>query len=608
MVKSGLRHPIDTVLENRSWMGDDTTHSSASKTDDDEFRMELERLHLSEREVSQEIVRAMEAFQYAKPQKAAIVSTNVGAQDTASREALDARNSPSPSCPSDEVSGDHQSRSTVYDDEREQPPAVISPRTPRASNTEQEHSSADSTETSSGMRRVYDDPTADLLTADEQGSLKPDLTNATPYEALEDGEAASEYSQAEEKVERHIATSPWEDKSQVDLESGNRDIFEEESFWDHGLWKTPENSRHERTHGEEWSESEYTEGERSSHRPDSRDLAQLYLPSLIPPPTDANDKIEVESQSQSMSESESERDTMSAFQDEIEPVYWDINKEPHEILEEQLDSQHSRTFHQQEEKETTKATHQSNEDESSSDEEKEKGSCCRGWCNWWRLLLIAVHTILIVAGIIILAKFLESRRSRDEVMYPAPGNDECSFANEDFLLMNTSSITSGTTLGATADTVPCSPESVNGVWYYTIGTGEQMVVTANGENEFRPQISILSGSCERLQCEDMYGDATDSSTSSSVFWFSDPEKTYHILIHGQPAGNFSLVSGSNGWMDPAGKIPIRYQTEQSSRNTTLIIVGVVTGSTCVLFALIAWRWRRLKRSKGNQPKESSTEQ
>ncbi|KAL3907058.1 MAG: hypothetical protein SGILL_009026 [Bacillariaceae sp.] len=616
-------HPIHSVLENRSWNDDDNddnaTHSSASKTDDDEFRMELERLNLSEREVSQEIKRAMQAFQYttvnsSTARKSASVSSGkallaggVGAKEDLAVSSIDSRNSPTPSCPSDEGSGGQGSRSTVYEDQREQPSPVLSPRTPRASNANPEqHYFSDSTTTSSGMQQVYDDPSADLMTLDEHGSLKPDLTNTTPYETLEDEQDVSSQpsSHAKEDIERHVATSPWEDKTEVDLESGNRDLFEEESFWDDGLWKTPENSRHERTG--EWSESEYTEEEGSIRRPNTKDLEQLFIPSLKPPPTDTIDEeMEEESQPlQSMSESESERDTMSAFQDEIEPAYWDINKEPHEILEDQLDSQHTRTAFQQQtmEQETATTKRQSKEEpESSDEEEKEMGSCCDGWCTWWRLILIAVHAIFFVAGIIVLVKFLKTRRSNEESKYPAPSNDVCSLANNDFLVDDTSTIVAGTTLGATANAVPCLKEPVNGVWYNAIGTGEEMVASANSQSDFQPQITILSGSCESLQCEEMYDDATDSSGSSSVLWFSEAETTYRILVHGQPAGNFSLgltdATESDEWLDPAGRIPIQYQTETLSKSRTWIIVGVVTGSTCILFALIAWRWRKLKGSK-----------
>jgi hypothetical protein len=513
-------------------MGDDNaTHSSACRTDDDEFRAELERLNLSEREVSKEIARAIEAFQCAKKsQQSDNFRRDFSVDDSnTSIASKDTRESSPSSFPSDEACG-----SIIYE-QREPPPEITTPRTPRTSNMEQ-HSTSDSTATSSGMQFVYDDPSADLLTADEHGSLQPDVASKSLVESMDVQERVISQTKEGKPAESTSEIRQCEATSQTDIERGIQDIFEEESFWGDGLWKTPviENSK---PNDKEWSKStseEAAEKRSVTSRPNAKDLAQLYLPDLKPR-QDKQANLEVKSQSMS----ESEGDVTSNFQDEIESAYWDIKKEPREILEDQLDSQHSRTVRISVIDTTIKEEPQK-EKESPSDE-GERDKCLQRYCSFWRVFLVAVHVILFSIGAIVISKYLKNSRAKNAMIHPEPSHDECSLANHDHLLLTEmNDAVFGTTKGATNDTVICLHKIVSGIWYNTIGTGEQMVITASGELDVDPKVMVLSGPCGNLHCEGMSPNEKFLSFTSSVVWFSEADLLYHILVFGEEAGDFSI--------------------------------------------------------------------
>lgn len=87
-----------------------------------------------------------------------------------------------------------------------------------------------------------------------------------------------------------------------------------------------------------------------------------------------------------------------------------------------------------------------------------------------------------------------------------------------------------------------------GVWYYTIGTGGEMMAHTCLDTEFNSKISIFRGACDKPVCIEANDDFCGSGTSqSAVSWSSDYGELYYILVTGNPDfqnGSFNIVIGS----------------------------------------------------------------
>jgi hypothetical protein len=128
------------------------------------------------------------------------------------------------------------------------------------------------------------------------------------------------------------------------------------------------------------------------------------------------------------------------------------------------------------------------------------------------------------------------------------GNDFCA----DAIAVGVPSSTSGTTVGATIDTVPfcgTSTGTAPGVWYSVTGTGNTMTATTcNAGTAYDTKISVYCGNCANtagLTC--VAGNDDFCGLQSSVSWCSQSGATYLILVHGfgTATGAFQLDVSSN---------------------------------------------------------------
>jgi hypothetical protein len=548
-------HPIEAVLESRSWMVDDG-NSLGNKTEDDEFRKELERLNLSEEEVAREILAAMELFQEATEKKELSKrETSLIRMSYLDLVENGTRDSPNSTCPSDEACTSDPYR--AHDDSRDPPGAVQHLRERDHQRTE--GISTDSTETSSGMHfETYEDPTAELMTVDDHGSLK---TNSPGTEIEKQCSAIEEISHqgktsSTQDEENSTPIKVWDETGGTDVEKGNKDIFEVESFWEHGLWKSPNveintksnlrpvvteegESDHARKVGDQFMD-EYEDSNHTRSIPTRRKygaLEKLFLPDLRTPTEEETSNAQNIAVPSSNSK-ESDDDGLSAFQDDLASAYWNSRQESYEMREIQsfkptqtglmrtpmaiasVVSPHVYSFgndHNQQPKRESR----------------------------YRFLLsfavLFIHAVLIVTGIVLLSGYLSSRQSIPESSHPAPANNHC--ATADFLLDDPVDAVHGTTLGAFKTSHPCMKEEMAGVWYSLVGTGQQIVVSVEAETFTPFDILVFSGPCSQLRCEGdslKIRDDKGSSPTASVVWPSKTGDLYHVLVSALHQGNFSL--------------------------------------------------------------------
>jgi hypothetical protein len=88
-----------------------------------------------------------------------------------------------------------------------------------------------------------------------------------------------------------------------------------------------------------------------------------------------------------------------------------------------------------------------------------------------------------------------------------------------------------------------------GVWYYTIGTGGEMMAHTCQNTTFDSKITIFEGDCDKPLCIEANDNQCGSTGSlSAVSWQSVFQKRYQILVLGEPdfvgSGNFELALAS----------------------------------------------------------------
>ncbi|KAG7348500.1 hypothetical protein IV203_017205 [Nitzschia inconspicua] len=534
------KHPIEAVMETRSWMDDDG-NSLGDMTDDDEFRKELERLNLSEEQVARDIRAAMALFQEATAKKelskretSLIRMSYLDMVENGST-----RDSSKSTCPSDEA----------YASDPET--AALDTREPQTVAQQRNESDYQRTIDSTENFEIYEDPTAELWTLDGHESLKTANSRKTVSENhSNDPEGLNDTRCFSPQVQQKSdAISDWNEASRDDVESGSsRDIFEEASFWDGGLWKSPfieqitkkESKPTENVPNEDSShmpkEEFFDEYEDSNHtRALSKSkkygvLEKLFLPDLRTPTEDGTD--DVPNQTEEISQEAGDQ-IISSFQDNFELSYWEARQESYEMRE--IHFSRPPLTRSQPNRDSDPALSKL---PFGSDPAQHPKS--QGWCRFfWTLTIIIAHVVLVVLGIVLFTQYLLSGGSAS---FPAPSNNFCSSA--ELIVETPKDEIIGTTYGVTKSSSLCGQEMA-GAWYRLVGTGQQIVVTVEDENFVSSEILVMSGPCSQLVCEGDLSKQTKLSrsprtTSTSVLWPSKAGELYHILVHGQQQGDFSL--------------------------------------------------------------------
>ena len=130
-----------------------------------------------------------------------------------------------------------------------------------------------------------------------------------------------------------------------------------------------------------------------------------------------------------------------------------------------------------------------------------------------------------------------------------PINDVCTSAIGPLLSDFSSNF--GTIVNAGVDTFDrCGDvkDSGPGVWYYTIGTGGEMMAHTCLDTTFNSKIAIFGGTCEKPVCIEANDDYCGADTSlSAVSWNSMYGELYYVLVTGNSDfkdGSFNLVIGA----------------------------------------------------------------
>ena len=139
-----------------------------------------------------------------------------------------------------------------------------------------------------------------------------------------------------------------------------------------------------------------------------------------------------------------------------------------------------------------------------------------------------------------------------------PTNDLCA----DAIPIDVGVPTPGSTSGAAVDPVEfCGTASTSpGVWYYFVGTGNEMTVSTCGAFfDYDTKISVFCADCEELTCIGGNDDNCDGGASdllSTVTFDTLPGAEYSILVHGfgGAEGDFELTVSDSGTpsTDPIG--------------------------------------------------------
>jgi hypothetical protein len=93
----------------------------------------------------------------------------------------------------------------------------------------------------------------------------------------------------------------------------------------------------------------------------------------------------------------------------------------------------------------------------------------------------------------------------------------------------------GTTLGSTIDDIPLcyseQSESLRGVWYKVIGTGDYATIKLcdDGIYFFIKAITILEGSCDSLSCIH-YNEFYDVCEFNNFSWMTEAGKDYYLFV------------------------------------------------------------------------------
>ena len=600
-------HAINELLNNNSWMREDI---SVAETEDDELRIEMEMLTLAEREVSQEISYFVESFreqsgvesdgtiiEYGKRKSNSTISamneiytgiierednyTLQEQREMANQETIkvrgkkkshanisnihevnigmiekETRDSPSQSQPSDEACNG------IYGIFNREPPEEIIFVDDDESNDEDEYSNTIGDiviHMSTSVAEVEDAPEA----------VETDSVNY--QEAMNE----SFFVEQREEDEESAMLSEWELRSRQlsDLEKGENNIFEEETFWDDSFWKIPVHqptSQNTATLIQREHKDKIVESERSKippisktrrgiidmlslptleHRRDENqeNVATINHQSVEPSPEESvQESVDTSAESHLHGNGRGSRKSPRKSQ-KHEPASWEASRTLHENIEDQFSIPTQTQYNNH-----TFALDRAIPNEGEGSTTVNEGTSCKrnSWCNR-RILVVAVQAILTVIGVIIFWQFLLTKDSRAQQSYTheVPVNNNCSVVVKDLQPLNsnrflTPSInTRGTLLGATKENNPCDISLDHaGVWFSVTGTGGPMTASTQTESAVDIRSSIIFGQCNDLVCITSSESSRDTGGVSSSTWMSVAGESYHILVHGQVslAGNFSL--------------------------------------------------------------------
>ncbi len=104
--------------------------------------------------------------------------------------------------------------------------------------------------------------------------------------------------------------------------------------------------------------------------------------------------------------------------------------------------------------------------------------------------------------------------------------------------------TSGTTVGANIDNFTCvTSTTTGGVWYRFIGNNSAVTLNTCTNLVYDTKISVFSGSCGNLVCENGNDDAV-CGLGSSLTFNAYQGRTYYIMVHGYntQTGTFTLFT------------------------------------------------------------------
>ncbi|MCC6286119.1 MAG: hypothetical protein IT439_12610 [Phycisphaerales bacterium] len=145
------------------------------------------------------------------------------------------------------------------------------------------------------------------------------------------------------------------------------------------------------------------------------------------------------------------------------------------------------------------------------------------------------------------------RRAKSGGVGPQGANDLCADAQA----VTLGSVTFGSTLAATVDSVPTCGTTVSapGVWYSIVGDGTTFTADlCNGFTTYDSKISVFCGGCATPVC--VAGNDDFCGLQSSVSWCTTAGETYLILVHGfsSSTGDFELSVNSDG-LTCGGAVP-----------------------------------------------------
>lgn len=563
-------HPIDMVLESRSWMDD---VSSAARTDgDDEMRREMERLVYAEKELRHEIRGAAELHEKGIAESAwdgpSKILTRKIEIDLIEGDARDSRDS---SQPSDEACNGEEEESSEQDISEDLLLPSFIMRSQTKHKTEEpgiQGSPRDGEKAYYGMivrgkkppkgspgyptliHRIPEECSEDISTGvknhtDDCQSIcdDPSLTLSALMVQESAGKEANELLSTdqgfgntteecdEEREEAPTTMSDWAVKIALqmpDLEWGrNKDLFEEELFWEDGFWKSASENPDD---GEAYSQNGSERGNVSTPSGDSN-KEEVELSSVLEYKEDPRE------QNQSYRpEWERSHDSNSCLEISNSDEGWTEEwKSPCLVSEPCVDAlsfQLEENIHDEKSPAGDLQSHLDMEDTFLRGDDEDNKS----WCTFRRsVLIIAVHVFFIVVGFMLLAKFIKISGNPTYQPYPSPGNDECIDSLEYQLSVNSSK--RGTFRGTTPKKSTCHESDHENVWYSVIGTGGPLFAST-AETKADLSISLLTGSCDDLDC---IGD----SDGSSVAWTSQSGSIYHLLVHGEPSADkeFSISLG-----------------------------------------------------------------
>jgi hypothetical protein len=578
-------HPIDMVLESRSWMDD---VSSAGRTDDDEMRREMERLAYGEKELRREIQEAAELHEKVIMKSGRDRSTKIDMRkiDVAMIE-RDARDSVNSSQPSDEAcdGGEESSEREISEDpllhsigmplqthhqteecdiedtlrihqEENHDMNVRGIDPPEGSSecltsshqrTEEclEEISADAKVDTDDYRSTYDDPSLTLSGIAAQESVGQErIEMQSNDEGF--GNITNEYD--EEREDAPSSMSDWAVKFALqmpDLERGRspQDLFEEEFFWEDGFWKSSWHSR-------ETGKAD-TSMLKKQKRTQVGDVCITSVPSednnkkefklnIIP---EKNDGVSAQNQSSSKASQGSNDSSLDdSSSEEGWTDEWNPSSPSSERDVEELSFSVDQTIYDEHRIVGGLQSTNETEDNVMPDDNQDN----KVWCTFRRtVLIIAVHLSLIVIGFITLAQFIKI--NGDPRYNEAPSDNSACEKSTTILFPSANGHIS---ISGRLDPSTASDSSLIGcdfvadvgvgAWYSLLGNGKYITLSIcdGSMGALETHLRLFSGPCSNLEC---VADHTDPSSPiepiSSISWLSKQDETYFILVSSLVAEN-----------------------------------------------------------------------